>query len=47
MVIVINMSRKTTIQVGEDTREKLRKRGEKGVSFDEIIKKILEKTERQ
>ncbi|MHB8360403.1 MAG: DUF7557 family protein [Thermoplasmataceae archaeon] len=32
----------TTIQISKDTRERLKKIGSKGQTYDEIIKKLLE-----
>lgn len=34
---------KTTIELGVETRDKLKELGKKGETYDEIIKKILEK----
>jgi len=37
----------TTIQIGKDTREELKKLGMKGETYDEIIKKLIEHAKKQ
>jgi hypothetical protein len=33
----------TTIQIAEETRDALKRRGRKGETYDDIIKKLLER----
>ena len=37
----------TTIQIDKTTRDELKKRGMKGETYDEIIKKVLELAKKQ
>lgn len=39
------MNEKTTIKVGQETKERIRKLGEKGDTYEDIIKKVLEASE--
>jgi hypothetical protein len=39
------MKKTCTIKVSEETKEKLRKRGEKGMTYEDIILDLLKKAE--
>ena len=42
---VTTVSQPTTIQVNQDVKERLRKRGEKGQTYNEIIENLLDTVE--
>jgi hypothetical protein len=41
-----NKENVTTIQIGKATRDELKKLGKKGETYDEIIKKLIEKAKK-
>lgn len=40
------MAEETTIRVSKELKERLRKRGEMGESYEDVIRKLLEKVEK-
>jgi hypothetical protein len=45
VVAIITVSQSTTIQVNQNVKERLRKRGEKGQTYNEIIENLLDTVE--